>query len=115
VLIVIALQLGSGTASAQTTWDNTGTQWTSGTSWVGDVAPANSSSTIGNTAVFSNLAVGFNAVNLSSDRSIYGVLFTVGANAYTFTGGVLTFNGAYGISNLSANVQTFSNTGHTNC
>ncbi len=96
-------------SQAQTTWDNTGSEWTSGTSWVGDVAPTSSSSTVGNTAVFSNVAVGFNTVNLSSARNIYGVLFTAGANAYTLTGNALTFNGAYGITNSSANVQTFSN------
>jgi autotransporter-associated beta strand protein len=109
VLIVIALQFGSGMATAQTTWNNTGTEWTSGPSWIGDSAPSSSATTVGNTAVFSNVGVGFNSVNLSSDRNIYGVLFTAGANAYSFTGGALTFNGAYGISNLSANVQTFSN------
>ena len=96
-------------SQAQTTWDNTGLEWTSGTSWVGDVAPANSISTTTNIAVFTNLAVGFNTVNLSSDRRIYGVLFTAGANAYTFTGSTLSINGAYGITNSSANLQTFGN------
>jgi fibronectin-binding autotransporter adhesin len=109
VALVCSIVLLPLTSSAQTTWNNSGTEWTSGTSWVGGVAPANSIGTVGNTAVFTNLAAGFNTVNLSSDRSIYGVLFTGGANAYTFTGGALSVNGAYGISNFSANVQTFSN------
>ncbi len=109
-LAIFLLGIFSANVSqAQTTWDNTGLEWTSGTSWVGDVAPTSSSSTVGNTAVFSNVAVGFNTVNLSSARNIYGVLFTAGANAYTLTGNALTFNGAYGITNSSANVQTFSN------
>ena len=97
------------TSSAQTTWNNSGTEWTSGTSWVGGVAPASSVGSTNNTAVFSNVAVGFNAVNLSSDRSIYGVLFTAGANAYTFTGNALTVGSGGGISNASASLQTFSN------
>jgi autotransporter-associated beta strand protein len=106
---VIVLGGGMSAAQAQTTWGNTGTEWTSGTSWVGGIAPANSISTVTNTAVFTNLGAGFNVVNLSSDRRIYGVLFTDGANAYTFTGGALNINGAFGISNVSANVQTFNN------
>ena len=109
IAVVCSIVLFPRTSSAQTTWDNTGTEWTSGASWVGDVAPANSIGTVGNTAVFSNLAVGFNTVNLSSDRRIYGVLFSAEANAYTFTGSSLAINGAYGITNSSANVQTFSN------
>jgi hypothetical protein len=96
-------------SQAQSTWGNTGSEWTSGTSWVGGVAPVNSLSATSNIAVFSNVAVGFNTVNLSSDRRIYGVLFTAGANAYTFTGSSLTINGAYGITNSSSNLQTFSN------
>jgi autotransporter-associated beta strand protein len=107
--VVCSIVLLPLTSSAQTTWNNTGSEWTSGTSWVGGAAPANSVSTTTNTAVFTNLAAGFNIVNLSSDRRIYGVLFTDGANAYTFTGGALSINGAFGITNLSANVQTFSN------
>ena len=109
-LAILLLGIFSANVSqAQTTWDNTGTEWTSGTSWVGDVAPGNSVSTTSNIAVFSNAAVGFNTVNLSSDRRIYGVLFAAGANAYTFTGSSLTINGAYGITNSSSNLQTFSN------
>jgi autotransporter-associated beta strand protein len=109
VAVVCSIVLFPCTLLAQTTWGNTGTEWTSGASWVGGAAPANSIGTVGNTAVFSNLAVGFNNVNLSSDRRIYGVLFSAEANAYTFTGSSLAINGAYGITNSSANVQTFSN------
>ena len=109
VAVVCSIVLLPLTSSAQTTWNNSGTEWTSGTSWVGGVAPASSASAPTNTAVFSNVAVGFNAVNLSSDRSIYGVLFTAGANAYTFTGNALTVGNGGGISNASASLQTFSN------
>ena len=109
VAVVCSIVLLPLTSSAQTTWNNSGTEWTSGTSWVGGVAPTSSASATNNTAVFSNVAGGFNAVNLSSDRSIYGVLFTAGANAYTFTGNALTVGNGGGISNASASLQTFSN------
>jgi autotransporter-associated beta strand protein len=101
--------LSVNVSQAQTTWGNTGSEWTSGTSWVGGAAPANSTTATTNIAVFSNAAAGFNTVNFSSDRRIHGVQFTAGANAYTFTGSTLTINGAYGITNSSANLQTFSN------
>jgi autotransporter-associated beta strand protein len=91
------------------TWDNTGTEWTSGTSWVGDNAPTNDNALVGNIATFSNAAAGFNTVNLSSGRGIYGLVFVSGANAYTFTGSALTVGSGGGISNNSASLQTFNN------
>ena len=109
VALVCSIVLLPLTSSAQTTWNNSGTEWTNGASWVGGVAPGNSVSATTNTAVFSNVAGGFNAVNLSSDRNIYGVLFTADANAYTFTGNALTVGSGGGISNASASLQTFSN------
>jgi autotransporter-associated beta strand protein len=100
-------------AQAQTaigaTWNNLGSQWTNGASWIGGNAPTNNNATAGNVATFSNAAVGNNTVNLGVDREIFGVLFTTGANAYTFSGSNLTLNGTYGISNFSANLQTFNN------
>jgi autotransporter-associated beta strand protein len=113
VAVVCSILLFPLTTPAQTatgaTWNNTGLQWTEGTSWVGGSAPTNDNSLAGNIATFSNAAAGFNTVNLSSDRSIYGVLFTAGANAYTFTGNPLTVGNGGGISNASASLQTFSN------
>ena len=91
------------------TWDNTGLEWTSGTSWVGDNAPTNDNALVGNIATFSNAAAGFNTVNLSSGRGIYGLVFVSGANAYTFTGSALTVGSGGGISNNSASLQTFNN------
>ena len=106
--------LSANVSQAQTatgaTWDNTGSQWTNGTSWVGDNAPTNNSSTVGNVATFSNAAVGFNTVNLGTAQAIYGVVFTAGANAYTFTGSDLTIRGTTNsIFNGSTNIQTFNN------
>jgi len=113
VAVVCSIVLFPLTSPAQTatgaTWNNTGTEWTSGTSWVGSNAPTNSSSLVGNIATFSNATPGFNTVNLSSGRSIYGLVFVTGANAYTFTGSALTNGSGGGISNASASLQTFSN------
>jgi len=106
---LLSANLSQAQTATGATWDNTGSEWTSGASWVGDNAPTNSSSTVGNVATFSNAAVGFNTVNLGTAQSIYGLLFTAGANAYTFTGSNLTMNGTYGITNLSSTVQTFNN------
>jgi autotransporter-associated beta strand protein len=95
-------------SQAQSTWGNTGSEWTSGTSWVGGAAPLSNTNT-SNTAVFSNVAAGNNTVNLGSGQSIGGVSFTTGANAYTFTGSALTVGSGGGISNNSASLQTFNN------
>ena len=108
VAVICSIVLFPLTSLAQTTWDNTGLEWTNGTSWVGDVAPADDAA-VGNVAVFSNVGVGFNTVNLSGNRLIYGLFFGAGANSYTFTGSNITFGGAYGISNFSSTVQTFNN------
>ena len=107
--------LSAASARAQTatngvTWNNTGSEWTNGTSWFGGVAPTNSATaSTNNIATFSNAAVGNNIVNLGSPQGIYGVVFTAGANAYTFTGSALTIRSTpTSISNGSASTQTFS-------
>ena len=111
--VICLAVLSAASAQAQTaigaTWANTGSEWTSGTSWVGDNGPTNDNTLVGNIATFSNAAAGFNTVNLSSGRGIYGLVFVSGANAYTFTGSALTVGSGGGISNASASLQTFSN------
>ena len=114
--VICLAVLSAASARAQTatngvTWNNTGSQWTNGTSWFGDVAPTNSATvSTNNIATFSNAAVGNNIVNLGSPQGIYGVVFTAGANAYTFTGSALTIRSTpTSISNGSASTQTFSN------
>jgi fibronectin-binding autotransporter adhesin len=114
-LAAAVIVLGGGVSSAQAqtaigaTWANTGSEWTNGASWLDGNAPTNSFTNVGNVATFSNAAVGNNTVSLGSAQGIYGVVLTTGANAYTFTGSALTVNNVGGISNASANAQTFSN------
>ena len=105
--------LSAASAQAQTaigaTWANAGSVWTNGASWLDGIAPTNDNTLVGNIATFSNAAAGFNTVNVSSGRGIYGLVFVSGANAYTFTGSALTVGSGGGISNASASLQTFSN------
>jgi autotransporter-associated beta strand protein len=112
---LLALQFALSPADAAVvTWDNSGTTFSSGSSWVGDSAPP-SSVTGDPTAAFGNVGAGNNNVNVSADRSVGGIAFDSGANAYTFTnfaltvGATNTAGGATGIVNNSTAVQTFSN------
>jgi len=113
IAVICSIVLFPRTLLAQTatgaTWANTGLQWTDGSSWVGGNGPTNENGLVGNIATFSNATAGFNTVNLSSGRGIYGLVFVSGANAYTFTGSALTVGSGGGISNASASLQTFSN------
>jgi autotransporter-associated beta strand protein len=64
---------------AQIVWKNTGTDFNTGTNWVGNVAPAN-----GDVAAFNGAAVA--QPNLSVSKSISGLYFTgTGTNGYTLT------------------------------
>ncbi|MFA9197703.1 MAG: beta strand repeat-containing protein, partial [Aliarcobacter sp.] len=95
------------------TWNNTGTNWDSGSSWVGGVAPSSSSPGSPTDMVqFSNLATGFNTVYLATTRGASGVTFNAGANAYTFTTDVANTGrlsiGTNGIVNNSTATQTFN-------
>ena len=91
-------------------WNNTGSQWTSGTSWTNGVQPsATSSSTTTDEVQFGNVGANFNTVDLTSSRSAKNVTFLANANAYTFTTAsakVLTTSA--GITNNSTATQTFN-------
>ncbi len=88
-------------------WNNTGTDYATGSDWVGGVAPANSTTT--DIAAFGSMGAGAMDPNLAAARSVGGVSFLSGAFAYTFSGAILTV-GSSGISDAAANVETFSNT-----
>jgi autotransporter-associated beta strand protein len=91
-------------------WNNTGTQWTSGTSWVGGFQPAfTSSSTTTDDIQFGSLAAGFNNVNLTSNRAAASMTFTAGANAYTVsTDSAKTLSISAALINNSTATQTFN-------
>jgi autotransporter-associated beta strand protein len=91
-------------------WNNTGTQFTSATSWVGGVAPAStSSSTTTDDLQFGNVGANFNTVDLTSNRSEKSWTFLTGANAYTFgTTSAKYFQISAGLTNNSSATQTFN-------
>ena len=93
-------------------WNNTGTQWTSPTSWTNGVQPT-ATTAIGTDVVqFSNFGPNFNTVDLTSTRTVQKLEFFSGANAYTFTS--VSANPKFleissgGITNASSSMQTFN-------
>ncbi len=93
-------------------WNNTGTTWNSGSSWVGGVAPASNSSTNPDTVQFGSMTANFNTVYLASNKTTLGATFDAGANAYTFTTDAVTplrlGISTSGIANNSTATQTFN-------
>jgi len=93
-------------------WNNTGTTWNGGSSWVGGVAPSSNSSSTTDTVEFGNMTANFNNVYLASNRTVLGATFNAGANAYTFaTDPVTPLRWAVstsGIVNNSTATQTFN-------
>jgi hypothetical protein len=74
------------------TWNNSTNLWSTTTAWSPTGGPQSSSATANtNVAVFAATGVSNNTVLLGSDRTVYGLIFTNGANAYTF-GSVSTAN-----------------------
>ena len=110
---ILAALISTSSYNAQAAiflWDNTGTQYTSATSWVGDVAPAStSSSTTTDDIQFGSLAAGFNSVQLTSNRAAAGMTFLAGANAYTISPlAAQKLSISYGLTNNSTATQTFN-------
>jgi autotransporter-associated beta strand protein len=94
------------------TWQNANGTWTNTTTaWSPSAGPQLSSSTNNtDTALFSNVGANFNEVSLTSNRTVYGLIFSSTANAYTFTSTAKTLeimNGG-GLINNSTQVQTFN-------
>jgi len=92
-------------------WNNTGTNWTSPTSWTNGIQPsATSSSTTTDEIQFGNFGVSNNTVILTSTRAAQNITFLTNANAYALN----SFNGSQilstsrGITNNSTATQTFN-------
>jgi len=112
VAFVLLAVLGGTQANAATiTWGNVGTNFATGANWLGGTAPANNTTT--DIGAFTNGTVTNNPV-FTANRSINGLQFNSGTAAWTFTGSggphTLTL-GSGGITNNSANTQTFSASG----
>ena len=108
--LITALTLTANSQAVIFLWNNTGSAWTSGTSWTNGVQPSStSSSTTTDEVQFGNVGANFNTVDLTSSRSAKNVTFLTNANAYTFTTAsakVLTTSA--GITNNSIATQTFN-------
>ena len=92
-------------------WNNTGSNWTSPTSWTNGVQPsATSSSTTTDEIQFGNFGVNNNTVILTSTRAAQYVTFLTNANAYNINSfnGAQTLSSRTGITNNSTATQTFN-------
>ena len=109
LLLVAGVAVSNRLPAATIVWANVGTTFSTGSNWVGGVAPANSTATdIGS---FQAATVTANP-NLTLSRSINGLEFTSGTAGWTFSGSgglrTLTIGGS-GIVSNSSNTQTFNN------
>ncbi|NBP04347.1 MAG: hypothetical protein EBU90_30545, partial [Proteobacteria bacterium] len=84
--LIAAITVTANSQAAIFLWNNTSTNWTTGTSWTNGVAPAStSSSTTTDEVQFGNYGANFNTVDLASSRSVKNLTFLTNANAYTLT------------------------------
>ena len=96
------------------TWNNSTNLWTTTSAWSPTWANGGSGSATGNTnvAVFAATGAENNSVLLGSDRTVFGLIFTNGANAYTFgsqtTAKQLDIMSGVGLQNVSAQNQIFN-------
>ena len=91
-------------------WNNTGSNWTSGTSWTNGVQPSStSSSTTTDDIQFGNYGANNNTVILTSTRAAASMAFLTNANAYTINSstGAQTLSISKGLTNNSTATQTF--------
>ena len=109
--ILTAITLTANSQAVVFLWNNTGTNWTSPTSWTNGVQPTStSSSTTTDEIQFGNVGVSNNTVILTSSRAARNITFVTNANPYLIN----SFNGAQilsssgGITNNSSAIQTFN-------
>jgi len=92
-------------------WNNTGTNWTSPTSWTNGIQPSStSSSTTTDEIQFGNYGANNNTVILTSTRSARNITFLANANPYLINSfnGAQTLSSSGGITNNSTAIQTFN-------
>jgi autotransporter-associated beta strand protein len=92
-------------------WNNTGSNWTSPTSWTNGIQPSStSSSTTTDEITFGNYGVNNNTVILTSTRAAKNITFSTNANPYLINSfnGTQTLSSSGGITNNSTAIQTFN-------
>jgi fibronectin-binding autotransporter adhesin len=109
--ILTAITLTANSQAVVFLWNNTGTNWTSPTSWTNGVQPAStSSSTTTDEIQFGNFGVSNNTVILTSTRAAQNITFLTNANPYNINSfnGTQTLSTSRGITNNSTVTQTFN-------
>jgi autotransporter-associated beta strand protein len=92
-------------------WNNTGSNWTSPTSWTNGIQPSStSSSTTTDEIQFGNYGANNNTVILTSTRAAKNITFLANANPYLINSfnGTQTLSSSGGITNNSTATQTFN-------
>ena len=95
-------------------WNNSTNLWTTTSAWNPNWATGGSASSTGNTnvAVFAATGAENNSVLLGDNRTVYGLIFTNGANAYTFgsqsAAKQLDIMVGIGLQNVSGQNQIFN-------
>ena len=111
ILTTALLTIANNAQAVVFLWNNTGTNWTSPTSWTNGVQPsATSSSTTTDEIQFGNFGVSNNTVVLTSTRAARNITFLTNANPYLINSfnGTQTLSSSGGITNNSTATQTFN-------
>jgi len=110
ILAALISTTSHNTQAAVFLWNNTGSGWTTASSWQGSAAPASTNASTGTDEVqFGSVGPGNNTVVLTSTRDTQTITFLLGANAYNIN----SFNGTQllstrlGMANNSTATQTF--------
>jgi autotransporter-associated beta strand protein len=109
--ILTAITLTANSQAVVFLWNNTGTNWTSPTSWTNGIQPSStSSSTTTDEIQFGNFGANNNTVVLTSTRAAKNITFLTNANPYLINSfnGVQTLSSSGGITNNSTATQTFN-------
>ena len=111
ILTTALLTIANNAQAVVFLWNNTGTNWTSPTSWTNGVQPSStSSSTTTDEIQFGNFGVSNNTVVLTSTRAARNITFLTNANPYLINSfnGTQTLSSSGGITNNSTATQTFN-------
>ena len=111
ILTTTILTIANNAQAVVFLWNNTGTNWTSPTSWTNGVQPSStSSSTTTDEIQFGNFGASNNTVILTSTRAARNITFLTNANPYLINSfnGTQTLSSSGGITNNSTATQTFN-------
>ena len=111
ILTTALLTIANNAQAVVFLWNNTGTNWTSPTSWTNGVQPSStSSSTTTDEIQFGNFGANNNTVVLTSSRAARNITFLTNANPYLINSlnGAQILSSSGGITNNSTATQTFN-------